>query len=175
MNATLKTLDSTREHIAALEAQLLEPIHAQASREEVRSMLSAQIDAWHDHASERLSNDLQRMAAGASVDLLAPEDHGFALEPSYALIAQVQDARAWLTFAIGKKEILARFRPLLDNVPEGVDAATRADLAVVIQRQIVDAEVLEESLIRQAEAEGIEVDPRRGQRPEAAIVIGWGE
>lgn len=172
----MKKLDTTRQQITKLEGLLRDPANAHASRAEVEAALIAQIDDWHDQATDRIASDLAQLAAGhSSVELLAPVNVGFALEPSVAFLEQASDTRAWIVFALGKTEMLKRFKPLLDQMPEGLDIKEREAHLANIQRQIIRAEVEEERLLLEVEAQGILVDPRPGQRAEAAILIGYGE
>jgi signal transduction histidine kinase len=171
----IKKIDEARQQITKLENILCNPEHAHASRAELETALILQIAAWHDQATERVSSDLRRIAAGSTlVELLSPEVLDVALDPSVALREVVSETRAWLTFALGKAEMLKRFKPLLERMPTGFDAKERAAHLTNIQRQIVQAEVLEEQLLQEAEAQGINVDPRPGQRAEAAILLGYG-
>jgi hypothetical protein len=172
----LKKLDVLRGQIAALEAERLEPALVCVPRATVRAAISAQIDTWHAHAAERVAQDLQRMAAGNAVDLLGAADtFGYKVDPLTLIDAQAVDTRAWLTLAAGKGAMLERFEPLLAEMPDGLDSTERAKRLAEIDRQIVAAEVREEALIREAEGQGIVIDPRPGQRAEASILIGFGD
>lgn len=175
-NTTTEKIASTREQIAALLAQLTHPTQVQASRAEVEADIVAQIDTWHTRGAEQMSADLRKIAAGKYVDLMGPaETFGYGADPLATIDTHAQDARGWLTFAIGKEAMLARFKPMLDALPEGIDAAARARRIADIQRQIIALEVREEALLREADDEGAEWDPRHGQRAEAAILIGYGD
>lgn len=176
MSNIIKKIDEARQQITKLENLLADPANAHASRAELEAAMVLQIEAWHDQATERVSSDLQRIAAGDHLaELLAPEVRDFPLDPHVALNEVVSETRAWITLVTGKAEMLKRFKPLLDQMPAGFDAKERAAHLANIRRQIVQAEVLEEQLLREAEAQDILVDPRPGQRAEAAILIGYGE
>ena len=168
-------INEVRAQIASSEGKLSAPEHSGMSRAELRETLIVQIDAWHDHATELIADGLRKMAAGDALDLLVSSTHGYVPESLHIGVReQALDTRAWLTFAIGKETMFSRFEPLLGEMPEGLDAATRAQHLADITRQIVTAELFEEELIRKAEGDGVVIDPRPGQRPEAAILIGWG-
>jgi hypothetical protein len=177
LNTTPK-LQKIAEQIAALEAQREDSACTRASRAELQAALVAQIDAWHEHAAGRIADDLQRLAAGDDTDrMLMGEPHEYGVPVEHipqALSHQSMDTRAWLTFAIGKEAMLARFKPLVEEMPLGLDAEARAERMADIERQIVALEVRENALILETEAQGLIVDPRPGQRPHAAILIGFG-
>ena len=173
MTPLMKKLDQCRAEIAGLQGQLDEPICSQQSRAELRLTLVAQIDSWHDRAADRVAADLQKLAYGVDVDLMMSEVQEREVAQGFALAEQAADVRAWITLAVGKEAMLARLEPRLAEMPEGVDAATRAQRCDEIARQIVECEVREEALLRQAAAQGDILDPRPGARVEAAILLGW--
>ncbi|MBT2304703.1 hypothetical protein J7E70_30245 [Variovorax paradoxus] len=176
MSTIAQKLAEAGKHVVSLLAERDAPACTNVSRAEAQAALSAQVDSWHERAAERISNDLQRLAAGQSIDMMAPADtFGYQMSADVLLKEHAEDVRAYLTFGIGKAAMLKRFAPLIEQMPEGLDASARTAHLADIEAQIVQAEVLEESLIREAEAEGIEIDPRPGQRAEAAILIGFGE
>ena len=167
-------IEKTRGQITALEAQLAAPENSGLSRAELRKALVAQIDAWHEQARELAADGLRKLAAGGDPDLIVGTAHEYDAV-RMAVREQAIDTRALLAFAVGKSEMLARFKPILDEMPEGLDANTRAQRLAEIRRQIVEAEVREEDLIRKAEADDVLTDPRPDQRPEAALLIGYGQ
>lgn len=173
MTTTVKKIAEVRAQIVGLEAQLNAPEHSSLSRAELAATVASLVDKWHESAAERVADDLRLLAGGHSPDLLVGTAHEIEVQ-HFAIHEQALDARTWLVFAAGKDALLARFAPLIEAAPEGLGAAERARQRADLQRKLVEAEVREEALIRQAEAEGVITIPRPGQRPEASILIGWG-
>ena len=159
---TNKKRDTIGEQIVALEAQLAEPAHAHKSRAEMRDLLAGEVEQWLDHGADLVAIGLETLASGGHSDLLMTRvsDHSYA-----------EDMRAFMTFAIGPAAMLARFEPLLAEMPEGRDAAARARHLGEIKAELVKREVREEGLLREADTPWT---PRPGQRPEAAILIRYG-
>lgn len=174
MNSTVKKIDALRVRIADLHAQLTDPAQTSPSRTERLAEISSQVDAWHAQAEARLLEDMQ--SGGADSVMLTAHEFGIPLEhlPS-ALSEQAVDSRAWLTFALGKKEMVARLTTIIDRMPAGADQATRNARLNALQRDLIEAEIREEALLREAEAEGLDIDPRPDQRAHAAILIGFGK
>ncbi|MEJ8811408.1 hypothetical protein WKW77_10055 [Variovorax ureilyticus] len=166
MTNIAKKIETVREQIAALESQLADPAHVHMSRAELRDVLVSQIDEWHDRATARIADDLAALAAGDFANLLVTptEDRGYE-----------EDVRAFMTFAIGKDAMLNRFEPLLADMPEGIDAARRAQHLAGIKAELVKLELREDELLREADAQGIAWLPRPGQRAEPAVLIGYGK
>ncbi|MGJ7506850.1 hypothetical protein [Variovorax sp. GT1P44] len=170
MTNITKKIESVRAQIADLGEQLIDPANSSPSREELRADFCARIDLWHDEASDLMLDRIKRQAAGEDVDLLVPEFNQYE-DPRAAVDTLAKETRAWLTLAIGREGLYASFLPLLDEMPEGLDAEKRAKRLSDIRDQITALEVKEEQYLRTAEREGIEWEPRPGQRAAAAILM----
>lgn len=175
MTSITKKLDNLADQIATLESERSAPALAQASRAEIESKLRGQIESWHDAGAHAAAGALQDMVEGSGATLMLPSPranvhHGSVVD----LAAHARSVRALLTFAIGKEAMFARFEPMLDEMPEGLDAEARSIRRADLDRRLIELEVREEALLREAEAQGIVRDPRPGQRAEAAILIGYG-
>ncbi|VTU16534.1 hypothetical protein SRS16CHR_01800 [Variovorax sp. SRS16] len=169
--------------IRALEAELASPEHTRKSPSELHAALVAQVDEWHDHGVGLVSASLQSMAEGQHVtDLLQPEAQNYSFDAEHAGMTlstiadqNAVDARGTLVFLLGKDAVLQKLQLLVDGMATGADAETRAERLVDIKRRLQQAEAAEEAAILELEDQGIEWVPRAGQRPEAAILVGWGK
>ena len=176
MKIITKKIENLRAQIADLEGERSAPVLAQKSRAEMKAMLTAVVNIWHAAGAKKGASDLQAMIeGGGAADLLLPPRsanvHGVAVD----LEAHARALRSLLTFAIGTEAMLAKFAPMLDAMPEGLDVTSRQQRKADLDRTLVELEVREEALLRDAEAQGIVLDPRPGQRAEAAILIGYGQ
>ena len=174
MSTITKKIEGVRAQIAAHQAQLDEPANTSMSRAEVSEELHGYIDTLHDDASDLMLDRIRRNAAGASIDLLTPEFNELE-DTRGAVDTLAKETRAWLVLALGKEGMLARFKHLLDEMPEGIDAEGRAKKTADLREQLAALELKEEQHLLAADAEGIDWDPRPGQRPEFAILMGHGD
>ena len=171
------TLPSIREKIASVQAQVDEPVNYSMSHSELAVPLEAAVEEWAARGADLVAHQLQRVGAGLGAShLLRPDASAYEHNGVVDLLRHSNDVRALMTFAVGKEAVLARLKSHIGTtMPEGLDADARAKNLADLRCQLVALEVTEEKLIREAEAQGIDWDPRPGQRPEAAILIGWGE
>ncbi|MEJ8821437.1 hypothetical protein WKW80_05215 [Variovorax humicola] len=174
-NINRSPLTEVQASIVAINGQLADPTLTQASRAEIDTAIVAQIEAIHAAETERVVADMQKAAKGSSIDLMTTDTYGCSVDPTLAVSMLQDNTRAWITVAVGKDAMVERFRELLAvALPEGLDAEVRAQKRADLERQLIALELREEALALEAEARGEIIDPRPGQRPHAAILVGWG-
>jgi hypothetical protein len=74
-----------------------------------------------------------------------------------------------LLIALGRAGVMKRLAPLLQTLPEGLDADARRHRAEALRAEIATAERAEELAIRRAAAAGVAI-PRRGDADPAVVL-----
>lgn len=170
------TLPSTREQIASVQAQIDEPANYSMSHSELAVPLAAAVDEWAARGADLVADQVQRVGAGLGAsDLLRPDARAYEHNGVVDLLRHSNDVRALTVWMVGKEAVLARLKSHIGTtMPEGLDADARAKRLADLRRQLIGLEVTEEKLIRDAEAQGIDWDPRPEQPASAAILIRHG-
>ena len=157
-------LEAVRIRLSALRSEMDEFSVQIRSREEVHAQVLQQVATWRAQASAAVALDLQRMLAGQSVPLLEMRtiNGTIQLGPMVVMTMGEESMVSWLT-------------SLTNQLPKGLDTAQRADRMEHIGRELRLAEAAEEALLREADDLGYPLDPRADARPQAALLVGWGD
>jgi hypothetical protein len=157
-------VEAVRLKLATLHSELAAFKAQVRSREEVNAQVQQQIATWRAQASAMVAIDLQRMLAGQPVALLEMRAVNGTIQLGPLLIAAMGEAAMskWLT-------------SLTNQLPEGLNAKERAEKIYDITKEVELVEAVEEALLREADELGYPLDPRPDARPQAAILLGWGD
>lgn len=147
-------IDSLNREYSALDAQ-------KNSRKEVCALAERQISALQRQGQKQAARNLVLLAYGEKPALLAADVQGVYpkadLGPVLACLYSVDQLREFLLAGI-------------EEIPEGLDAADKAQRLQEIEAELLDLEREEEALIVESENDGQPIQRRRDARPE--IVLG---
>lgn len=183
----MKKLDTTRAKIADVIAQLSAPDVTGPSHAELTADVREQLEALADKGAGLFADGVTQVAQGG---MFAPLSEPIEYAGSHksipdrsdrlaaalsviqdSMISRAERATALIVYAVGVDVVLAKFAPALQDMPDALDAETRAQRTAELNRDLEVLERDEELIIRQIEAAGGEWDPRPGQRPQFAVLI----
>jgi len=158
-----------RTRIAALSDERRELIVQQRNRAELRESINRLLSHWRDKGEAAIVRELQRAACGFAPEVLTIKGNAaVSVTPGNAPLAL--DLGPLLS-ALFADVLRSRIGELLEQVPEGVESATRRARTAEIDRKLDRLESEEESFIEQSEAEGTPIGRRPDARPEIVLAV----
>lgn len=162
-------IDDIRARIAALSNERHELIAQQRSRVEVGESINRLLSHWQDKGETAIVRELQRAAVGSAPEVLTVKGNAaVSITPGNAPLAL--DLGPLLVALFGDV-LRTRIGELLEQVPEGVESATRRARTTEIDRELDRVESEEESLIEQSEIDGDPIVRRPDARPEIVLAL----
>lgn len=156
----LNDLDSVRARIAHLKGQLSTIESQTVSRSDLGDMIGKQVATWHARALDQVSGEIGQLVAGHGGGFMVAAVKGGGI-----------DMGPWLAVAMGPEKLNAWLLPMLEQIPEGLDAKTRVKRMGEIRFALDQAGIEEEALLREAEELSCPIDPRPDADPRAALLL----
>lgn len=169
MSRTRSALDKVRGVIRELQGKLSAVQNQKRSRAEVKAYIGAAIDRWVSAANQQEARRLYACVAGEPVQFLTV--HATVHTDTGAQRVSF-DMGPVMVAMLGPDAVRDVLQRRLADLPEGMQAESRADAIAHLEHELSEQAAKEEGLLRDCWAEGDRVDYRPDADP--AVVLTYG-
>lgn len=160
LRATIRTLQAERERLQ----------QQRRSRQQVVDTVRAMVSGWERKGRAHMARHLAMAAAAEPSAPLTMHGVGV-VKTSPGPVEVVIDPAPLLVAMLGTEAVEAALLATIDSVPEGLTPELKRDRLAQIAASLDAAEIEEERLVEQSEADGMPI----GRRPDARAEIVLGE